>query len=91
MEKKSERRLDRRRKRTMNANVKRLRRNSTDYICADTGKCKACWVCIDECKHGVLRKLDLWFHKHVVIKNAEKCRGCKRCIAVCPNGVFEAL
>jgi 2-oxoglutarate ferredoxin oxidoreductase subunit delta len=69
----------------------RSRRNSTDHICADTGKCKACWACIDECKHGVLRKVDLWFHKHVVIKNAEKCRGCKRCIAVCPNGVFKPV
>jgi uncharacterized Fe-S center protein len=76
----------------MNASTRRLRRrNSTDHICADIGKCKACWECIDECKHGVLGKVDLWFHRHVIIRNAEKCHGCKRCIAVCPNGVFEPV
>ena len=82
---------DRRRKRIMNANAMRSRRNSTKYVFADTGKCKACWACIDECEHDVLGKINLWFHKHVVIKNAEKCLGCKRCIDVCPNGVFEPL
>jgi uncharacterized Fe-S center protein len=75
----------------MKANTMRSRRNSTKHIYADTGKCKACWACIDECKYDTLGKVDLWFHKHVVIKNAEKCRGCKRCIAVCPNGVFEPV
>ena len=68
-----------------------LRRKRTKYICADTSKCKACWDCIDECKYGVLGKVNVWFHKHVVIINAEKCRGCKSCIDVCPNGVFEPV
>ena len=69
----------------------RSRRNSTEYISADTRKCNACWECIDECKKGVLGKVNLLFHKHVVIANAEKCSGCKRCITVCPNGVFELV
>lgn len=67
------------------------KRNRTKYICADTSKCKACWDCIDECQHETLGKVNFWFHKHVVIKNAEKCRGCKSCIAVCSNGVFEPI
>jgi len=35
--------------------------------------------------------MDLWFHKHVVIKHAENCRGCQRCVDVCPNGVFKPV
>ncbi|MBU2551200.1 MAG: ferredoxin family protein [Proteobacteria bacterium] len=66
-------------------------KNSTKYIYADTRKCKACWACIDECQYDVLGKINLWFHKHVVIKHPENCRGCKSCIAVCPNGVFESM
>jgi uncharacterized Fe-S center protein len=69
----------------------RSRRNSTDHICADTAKCKACWACIDECEYRALGKVNLWFHRHVVIKNADKCCGCKRCIAVCPNGVLKPV
>jgi NAD-dependent dihydropyrimidine dehydrogenase PreA subunit len=64
---------------------------STKYVHLDTHKCDACWQCIDECKRGVLGKVDFWFHKHVKIVNAERCSGCKRCVDVCPNGVFEPL
>jgi ferredoxin len=70
---------------------KRSRRSGTDHIRVDTGKCKACWVCIDECRYGALGKIDVWFHKHVVVRHAEKCTGCRRCIGVCPNGVFEPV
>jgi len=48
-------------------------------------------MCVDECKYDVLGKMDMWFHRHVVVRNAENCRGCKHCITVCPNGVFEPV
>ena len=67
------------------------KRTRTEYILIDTGKCKACWDCIDECKHDTLGKLNFWIHKHVIIKNAENCCGCKKCIEVCPNGVFKSV
>jgi ferredoxin len=70
---------------------RRPRRSSTDHILADIGKCKACWACIDECRCGALGKIDLWFHRHVVVRHAEKCTGCRRCVNVCPNGVFEPV
>lgn len=75
----------------MKAIAMRSQRNKTKHIIADTKKCKACWDCIDECEYGTLGKVNLWFHKHVVIKNADKCHGCKRCIAVCPNEVFQPI
>jgi 2-oxoglutarate ferredoxin oxidoreductase subunit delta len=83
--------VDRKQKYIIKENIMRSKRNRTKYIRVDSRKCKACWECIDECKYDTLGKVDLWFHKHVVIKNAEKCSGCKLCIAVCPNGVFEPV
>ncbi len=64
---------------------------STKHIRLDTGKCEACWICIDECEYGVLGKVDFWVHKHVVVKHPENCTGCQRCIDICPHGVFEPL
>jgi len=75
----------------MRPKTMRRRRKSTEHIWADTSKCQACWTCVDECEYGVLGKMDLWFHKHVVIKHAENCRGCQRCVDVCPNGVFKPV
>jgi Fe-S-cluster-containing hydrogenase component 2 len=75
----------------MKASARRSRRRSTKYVRVDTGRCTGCWKCLDECTQGALGSLNLWFHKHVVIRDPEKCRGCKRCIAVCPNGAFEEL
>lgn len=68
-----------------------IRNRNTKYISIDTGKCKACWDCIDECENDVLGKVNLWFHKHVVFKNPEQCIGCRRCVRKCPNGVFEPI
>ena len=67
------------------------RKRRTKHVVADTRRCKACWECIDACKQGVLGKVDIWFHRHVVVRHAEKCRGCRRCVATCPNGVFEPI
>jgi NAD-dependent dihydropyrimidine dehydrogenase PreA subunit len=65
--------------------------NRTKYISAETTKCEACWICIDECKCDTLGKVNIWFHKHIVIENADECYGCKKCVAICPNGVFEPV
>jgi ferredoxin len=69
----------------------RSRKRSTKYIIADTTKCEACWICIDECEYNVLGKVNLWFHKHIIIKNGDECRGCLKCVSICPNGVFEPV
>jgi uncharacterized Fe-S center protein len=69
----------------------KFNKKCTRYIKIDPRKCEACWDCIDECKSNVLGKVDIWFHKHVVVENAEDCCGCRRCISVCPNNVFEPV
>ena len=75
----------------MRRRAARSRGRSTKYVRLDARKCTACWECVSECKYGALGRLNLWFHKHVVIKDSDKCRGCKRCIAICPKGAFAAV
>lgn len=79
------------REKIMKAKQKRSSNKCTRHIYLDTSKCQACWDCIDQCKFGTLGKLDVWFHKHVVVRNPENCTGCKVCITVCQNGVFSPV
>ncbi len=69
----------------------RSNNKSTKYINANTTKCEACWICIDECKYNVVGKVNLWFHKHIIFEDIGECRGCKKCINICPNDVFKAV
>ena len=66
------------------------RHTETPYILLDTGRCKACWVCVDVCPQHVLGKIDLRFHRHVRIDRTKKCKGCLRCLKACPNQAILA-
>lgn len=57
----------------------------TPFVKFDTGKCKACWKCIEECPGRVIGKVDLPWHKHALITSPDKCTGCLKCIGVCRN------
>ena len=59
--------------------------HQTKYIHIDTKKCKACWQCIESCKNKVIDKVNIFFHKHAKIKNAESCVGCYKCVEICEN------
>jgi NAD-dependent dihydropyrimidine dehydrogenase PreA subunit len=61
----------------------------TSYIQLDTRKCKACWKCIEGCKKQVIGKVDLPWHKHVLLVNHDLCSGCLSCIKACPHGAFS--
>lgn len=60
----------------------------TSFVMLDTGKCKACWKCIEECPGRVIGKVDLPWHKHALITSPDKCTGCLKCIGVCPDGAY---
>lgn len=55
----------------------------TPYIRVNTSRCKACWNCVNACPQGVLGKVDIPFHHHVRIVQAEKCTGCLLCFDAC--------
>ncbi|PKN62438.1 MAG: hypothetical protein CVU57_24435 [Deltaproteobacteria bacterium HGW-Deltaproteobacteria-15] len=69
----------------------RSKSKTTPYVSVDTHKCEACWKCVDTCRTGTLGKVNFWFHKHVVVINAESCRGCGPCVEVCPEGAFVRI
>lgn len=52
-------------------------------INVNTAQCKACWECMTECKSGVFSRINLPWHKHIIVSNPDKCKGCSRCIDVC--------
>ncbi|RJP66329.1 MAG: ferredoxin family protein [Ignavibacteriales bacterium] len=56
---------------------------STKYILLDTHKCRACWNCVNKCSKKVIGKINLFFHKHAVIKNPVECTGCLNCLKAC--------
>jgi Fe-S-cluster-containing hydrogenase component 2 len=67
------------------------RQSRTKYIELNTHLCEACWSCVKACTNGVLGKVDIFFHKHAKIVNAQECEGCLKCVKACQNGAISAL
>jgi len=65
--------------------------HSTKFIELDTHLCQACWACVEVCPNGVLGKIDILFHKHAKIVNAQACKGCVKCVKACLNQAITAL
>lgn len=66
-------------------------KSGTKYICLDSGKCKACWMCLDACPNDVLGKINILIHKHVKIVNRDHCTGCLKCIKACGYGAISPI
>jgi uncharacterized Fe-S center protein len=75
----------------MKTNERHSKQSKTMFIQLDKRKCEACWKCIESCKKNVLGKIDIWFHKHSKIRNAENCVGCGSCARVCEYGAIIDL
>ncbi len=65
-----------------------MKRQQTDYIQFDSGKCKACWKCIDLCPENVFGKIIILLHKHAKIVNGGSCKGCFKCVKECVHGAI---
>jgi 2-oxoglutarate ferredoxin oxidoreductase subunit delta len=57
----------------------------------DTRRCEACWDCVEACPKQVLGKIDVIWHRHAIIRNAEACNGCKKCVRACESGAIEYI
>lgn len=66
-------------------------KRKTDFIRLDTQHCDACWDCIEVCPRLVLGKIDVIWHRHVIIRNAEACNGCKKCVRACETGAIQYI
>ena len=57
----------------------------TAFVSLDTGRCQACWACVEICPEHVLGKVDVLFHRHARVDRPADCRGCLRCLKACSN------
>ncbi len=59
------------------------------YIKIDKNKCKSCYLCIDSCPKGCIKKSSVFGKTGeflVEFDNSEnKCLGCASCAMVCPE------
>jgi 2-oxoglutarate ferredoxin oxidoreductase subunit delta len=65
-------------------------KNSKSTVLFDSGKCKACWKCLDVCSQQVIGKINIIVHKHAIMKKKEQCIGCLKCVRICEYGAFTA-
>ena len=65
------------------------RHNKTEYITLDTGSCKACESCVDQCPNGVMGMISFGHHRHAHVDNASNCTGCQTCVASCEAGAIR--
>jgi ferredoxin len=63
----------------------------TNFIRLYPRRCNACWECIEVCPKQVFGKIDVIWHHHAIIKNAEACNGCKKCVNACEYGALEYI
>lgn len=61
---------------------------STDHILINTKSCDACGKCIEACPKEVLGKVNIIFHKHAHVDEAEQCIGCLKCVKACPQNAI---
>jgi NAD-dependent dihydropyrimidine dehydrogenase PreA subunit len=68
------------------------RRSGTQYIQLNTGNCKACWKCIEDCPKEVFGKIDFLGHRHAKMRNPDECTGCLKCVNICKfNAILPVL
>jgi 2-oxoglutarate ferredoxin oxidoreductase subunit delta len=60
--------------------------NSTKKLVVIAGWCKACGICMDLCRRGVLGTDAVT--KKVILLKPELCNGCGLCELSCPDYVF---
>lgn len=62
---------------------------TTPFVTLDRSRCDACWECIAVCPESVLGKVDVWHHRHAVVRAGDRCQGCGRCIKACTAGALS--
>ena len=59
------------------------------YIKIDENRCKSCYLCIDVCPKGLIKKSDkIGKTGESVVKFEDtnsKCTGCAQCAIICPD------
>jgi len=69
----------------------KIDKNRTEYICFDSGKCQACWKCIEVCPNDVIGKINIVIHRHMKIVSRDNCIGCLKCIKACSHRAISPI
>jgi NAD-dependent dihydropyrimidine dehydrogenase PreA subunit len=64
---------------------------NTAFVKLDTKKCEACWKCVEVCSNNVIGKINLPWHKHILIVNESACIGCMKCAKICKTVAITKL
>jgi NAD-dependent dihydropyrimidine dehydrogenase PreA subunit len=67
------------------------REQKTNYVELDTEKCEACWKCMEVCTQYVISRINLPWHKHILLLNGSECIGCMKCVKTCRVGALTKL
>jgi NAD-dependent dihydropyrimidine dehydrogenase PreA subunit len=70
---------------------RRHRRGASPFVALDRSRCEACWECIAVCPQAVIGKIDMWRHRHAVVRAGDRCLGCGRCVKVCAAGALTKV
>ena len=62
---------------------------ASPHIALDHSRCDACWECVDACPEAVIGKVDVWLHRHAVIRAGDRCSGCRKCVKICKAGALS--
>lgn len=73
----------------MRKNTNDRGRVKTQYIRLDTGRCEACWKCVEVCGKSVIGRINLPWHKHAIIVRSKDCTGCLKCMNACKYNVIS--
>ena len=63
--------------------------SKSQFIQLDANKCKACWKCMEMCENDVFGRINLPWHKHIVVSKADNCTGCIKCVKICEYGALS--
>jgi 2-oxoglutarate ferredoxin oxidoreductase subunit delta len=73
-------------------NGKESKKTKKFHIKADRERCKACYICLENCPKNVFEKDDGFNSKGyqpIRVARPQDCIGCRSCTIVCPDIVFE--
>jgi NADPH-dependent glutamate synthase beta subunit-like oxidoreductase/Pyruvate/2-oxoacid:ferredoxin oxidoreductase delta subunit len=57
--------------------------------CLSCGTCRDCYMCLEACPEGAIRRVELADGKHQYVSDDHVCIGCGICAGICPCGIWQ--
>jgi NADPH-dependent glutamate synthase beta subunit-like oxidoreductase/Pyruvate/2-oxoacid:ferredoxin oxidoreductase delta subunit len=56
--------------------------------CLSCGTCRDCYMCLEACPEGAIRRIDLGEGRYEYVSDDHLCIGCGICAGICPCGIW---